>query len=94
MYILRIEHQVLDFGIWKQAFDADPAGRQAAGVRRYRIMRATDDTSYVLIDLEFETEEQAEQLLGAMRTVWEQVAGKIILEPQARIVELLEDKEY
>lgn len=94
MYILRIEHPVPNYEIWKRAFDSDPVGREKSGVRRYRISRAVDDTNYVIIDLEFDTASQAEALLTAMRGVWGRVAGTIVMNPQARIVETVETKEY
>lgn len=94
MYILRIEHPVSDFDGWKKAFDSDPVGREKSGVRCYRVMRPTDDPKYVMIDLEFDTASQAEALLAAMRVVWDRVQGKIIFNPQARIVETVETKEY
>jgi len=94
MYILRMEHPVVDFDGWKKAFDSDPVGREKSGVRRYRVLRPIDDAKYVMIDLEFDTARQAEALLAAMRVVWGRVEGKIILEPKARIVEAVESKEY
>lgn len=94
MYILRIEHPVPDFDGWKKAFDSDPVGREKSGVRRYRVLRAIDDPNYVMIDLEFDTASQAEALLAAMRVVWGRVEGTIMLNPQARIVEAVETKEY
>ena len=60
MYILRIEHPVLDYNAWKAAFDSDPIGRERSGVRRYRILRATDDPSHVMVDLEFDSLSEAE----------------------------------
>jgi hypothetical protein len=94
MYILRIEHPVLDFEGWKLAFDNDPAGREKAGVRRYQILRSVDDPLYVMIDLEFENEDEARALLASMRGVWSQVTGKIIMNPKALIVEVIETKEF
>ena len=94
MPILRIEHQVPDFAGWKQAFDSDPAGRERSGVRRYSILRAVDDPNYVLIDLEFDTNGEAEALLTAMRAVWRRVEGQVMWSPQARIIETVETKEY
>jgi len=94
MYILRIEHPVPDFDGWKKAFDSDPVGRKKSGVRRYRVLRPIDDANYVMIDLDFDTAGQAEALLAAMRVVWGRVEGKIIMKPQARIVEAVETKEY
>lgn len=94
MYILRIEHPISDFDGWKKAFDNDPVGREKAGVRRYRILRPTDDVKYVMIDLEFDALSQAESLLAAMRVVWGRVEGKIVMTPRARIVEAVETREY
>jgi len=94
MYILRIEHPVADFDGWKKAFDSDPVGREKSGVRRYRVLRPIDDAKYVMIDLEFDTADQAQALLATMRVVWGRVQGKIMLNPQARIVEAVETKGY
>ena len=94
MYILRIEHEVRDFDGWKKAFDSDPVGRQKSGVRCYRVLRAVDDPSYVMIDLEFDTTNQAEALLAALRAVWSRIEGKIVIDPRARIVEAVEIKEF
>jgi hypothetical protein len=94
MYMLRIEHPVPDYNRWKQAFDSDPVGRAKSGVRRYQVLRAIDDPNYVMIDLEFDTAREAEELLNAMRSVWMRVQGTVILNPQARIVEAVETKAY
>ncbi|MFI5273079.1 MAG: hypothetical protein ACHQ4H_08620 [Ktedonobacterales bacterium] len=94
MYILRIEHPVPDFDGWKKAFESDPVGREKSGVRRYRILRPIDNPNYVMIDLEFDTASQAEGLLAAMRGVWKRVEGTIMMNPQARIVETVETKEF
>ncbi|MBP1648054.1 MAG: hypothetical protein H6Q30_1499 [Bacteroidetes bacterium] len=94
MHILRIEHSISDYDGWKKAFDSDPVGREKSGVRRYRILRPVDDGKYIMIDLEFDTEHQAEALLAAIRMVWGRVQGTIMTEPRARIVEVLETKAY
>src|SRR5262249_37081244 len=69
MYILRIEYPVPNFDGRKQAFDSDSVGREKSGVRRYQILRATDDPNYVLIDREFDIKNQAEALLAAICVV-------------------------
>ncbi len=92
MYILRIEHSVPDYDAWKEAFDSDPIGRERSGVRRYRILRPTDDPNYVMIDLEFDSASEAEAAHAALRELWGRV--DVVRSPQARIVEALESKEY
>ena len=91
MYVLRIEHSVPNYEGWKRAFDSDPLGRKKSGVRRYRVLRAVDNPNYVMIDLEFDTTDQAEAMLAALRSLWERVEGTAMSEPNARIVEQLED---
>ncbi len=92
MYILRIEHSVPDYDAWKEAFDSDPIGRERSGVRRYRILRPTDDPNYVMIDLEFDSASEAEAAHAALRELWGRV--DVVRSPQARILEALESKEY
>jgi hypothetical protein len=94
MIILHIEHPVPDYNGWKKAFDSDPVGREKSGVRRYQIPRPINDPNYVMIDLEFDTPGQAKALLAAMQAVWSHVEGTIMTNPQVRIVETVETKEY
>jgi hypothetical protein len=88
MHVLRIEHGVRDFDSWKKAFDSDPIGREAGGVRSYRVLRADDDPNYALIDLEFDDASAAESFLDGLRQLWQRVEG--LTEPTARIVEVVE----
>ena len=60
---------------------------------RYRVLRPVDDPEYVMIDLEFEREEQAAGLLASLRKVWSRVEGDIMFDPAARITEVAESKE-
>lgn len=94
MPTVQIEHPVRDFDGWKAAFDRDPAGRQAAGVRHYRVYRPLDDPRYVIIDLDFDERERAEAFLAAMRRIWNQVDGSLIDGPRARIVDCVEERRY
>jgi hypothetical protein len=91
-HTLRIEHPVPDFDAWKQAFDSDPVGREQGGVRRYRVLRQVDDPNYVMIDLEFDSSSEAETFLAALRELWGRV--DVMRDPKARIVEMVESKEY
>lgn len=94
MHVLRIEHRVPNFDGWRKAFDSDPIGREESGVRHHRVMRSADDPNYVLIDLEFDTEDAANATLTALRALWGQVEGKVMMGAQTRIVEVVETREY
>jgi hypothetical protein len=110
VYILRIEHPVADYDAWKAAFDSDPIGRERSGVKRYRIMRAKDDPSQVMIDLEFDSLGEAEAVKEALGEVQlnsasEAEAARAALEDpttplevthglRVRINEVVETKEY
>lgn len=93
MPILRIEHAVPDFTGWKRAFDSDPADRKGSGVRRYQVSRSVDDPNYVMIDLEFDSLEDAEGLLAKMRQVWNGEGRNVMRNPQARIIDTVETIE-
>lgn len=94
MPVLRIEHSVPDYAAWKKAFDNDPVGRKRGGVRRHQVSRPLDDPRYVMIDLEFDTRQEAEAFGGALRNVWRQVEGRVMADPKARLVEVVESQEY
>ena len=94
MVVLQIEHAVPDFVLWKKAFDIDPANRKQSGVKRHKIFRQADNPNYVVIELEFETLNEAKNLLAALQKVWKQIEGKVITGPKARIIELTEAQEY
>lgn len=93
MIILQIEHKVATFEGWKKAFDNDPVGRKKSGVKRYRVHRMADDPNYVIVDLEFEDVNTAEQMLASLKNLWEKVEGTVMVNPKTRILELVDSKE-
>jgi hypothetical protein len=94
MPILQIEHPIRTFEAWKAAFDADPIGRQAGGVRRYRIYRPADDPQYVVLDLEFDDRGSAERFRLALEQLWQspQAAAALAGAPSTRILDLTENR--
>jgi hypothetical protein len=94
MPVLHIEHPVPDYAAWKRAFDSDPVGRVKGGVRRHRVLRPVGDPHYVVIDLDFDTLEEAETFQATLQRLWNQVTGQLITGPQSRILETLEAKDY
>ena len=103
MTTLKIEHAIVDFETWKQAFERDPIGREASGVRRYRVFRPEDDPRYVLIDLDFDGAAQAHAFLEKLEGVWRRAdlspglarpAGETATKPRARILEEVDARTY
>ena len=93
MIVLQIEHAVPNFEGWKKAFENDPIDRKKSGVNHYSIFRPIDDPNYVIIDLEFDTLKAAEETLAALRKLWTNVEGKIMMDPQTRILDLIEAED-
>ena len=97
MATLRVELEVRDYDLWRTAFGQDAGGRQRAGARRYRIFRPVDDPKFVMLDIDFDTVDQAERFLEVMRKdVWpspEKAPAKVGT-PETRIVDMVESQEY
>lgn len=93
MITLRIEHPVPSYEQWKKAFDSDPVGRKQSGVRRFRVLRPVGDAGFVTIDLDFETAQQADLLLGKLRQLWSRVDGKVMSNPRTTLLEVMEERE-
>jgi hypothetical protein len=96
MPVLRLEHAIRDFDLWKSAFDRDPIGRERSGVRGHRVFRPIDDPNYIAVDLEFDTLAEAEGFKVSLAELWRsrEAAPALIGTPQVRIVEAVESKRY
>ena len=60
MFTLSIEHAISDFRTWKQAFDSFAEAREHAGVRSHRIRRPVRDPHYLVIELDFDAQRNAD----------------------------------
>lgn len=95
MAVLHIEHAITDFVTWKSAFDGLAGARARAGVLAHRIHRPVDDPAYVLIDLDFAEQAQAEQFLTFLHTkVWASREASPALkgDPRTRILTQVENR--
>lgn len=71
MTTLHIEHPITDIKTWSSAFAGFAEVRRQAGVLAQRIQRPIDQPHYVVIDLDFETRQQAAAFLTFLKTqVW------------------------
>lgn len=93
MITLRIEHKISNYEGWKRAFDMDPINRKKSGVRRYRVFRPADDEHFVIIDLEFETLEEASATRVILQNMWTKVEGSLIFSPKISLLKVIESIE-
>ena len=97
MYVLQIEHPIRNFETWKSAFDRFSDKRRHSGVRRHQIFQPADDENYVVLDLEFESEGEAEAYLEWLRSeVWSSREASPALSggPRTRIAKVMETQQY
>ena len=91
MTTLHIEHQISDFQLWNAAFARFADIRAQSGVRAQRIQQPVDDPRYIVIDLDFDTADEARRFLGFLQNnVWSspETAPALVGAPQARILQL------
>lgn len=68
MPTLHIEHAIVDFALWRTAFERFAGFRTQAGVRSHRLQRPVGDPHYIVIDLDFDTIPEAERFLEFLHT--------------------------
>ncbi len=97
MVTLRLELEVRDYDLWREAFGKDAGGRAERGMRNYRILRPVDDPYRVMLDGDFDDASAAQGFLDTMRSkVWPDPAKAPakIGQPRTAIVELVESHDY
>ena len=71
MPTLHIEHPITDLATWLSAFNAFADARREAGVRAEHVQQPLDNPTYIVVDLDFETAEQASDFLRFLKEqVW------------------------
>jgi hypothetical protein len=71
MITLHLEHPVTDYATWRNAFDRFAQARVTAGVIAERVARPLDDPRYIVVDLDFDSEQQAVSFQRFLETqVW------------------------
>ena len=71
MPTLHIEPAITDIATSSAAFDRFTDARRQAGVLAHRVLQPVDDAHYVLIDLDFASQAQAERFREFLSsTVW------------------------
>ena len=63
-------------------------------VRRHQILRPVDNPNYAIIELDFDTVEEAEAMVAKLKKLWSSVEGSVMTNPQVRIVERVDTFDY
>lgn len=90
MATLHIEHPIHDLQTWLGAFGGFAEARQRGGVRAYRVYQPVDDAKYILIDLDFDTADQAERFKKFLEVnVWssQEASPGLAGTPHTRVLE-------
>jgi hypothetical protein len=95
MPTLQIEHGVHDYFAWKETFDSDLGGREAGRVRGHRILRPADDPNVVIMELDFDTDDDAEAFQRRLNAQWTGAGANLGLRTlRARLLDLEESVSY
>jgi len=90
MFVLQIEHEVLDYVSWKKSFDGDPKGRTELGVSQYEVFCLTNNPNFVIVNFWFEDINQAENSLAFLRNLWDTDSGSHKESPTIRIFDMID----
>jgi hypothetical protein len=94
VYVINLWHNVSDYDEWRQLFERDPLDREGSGVRRYQILRPTDDEHLVIGHLEFDGRDEAERFAGRLRELWSGMDDSIMSDADLTIMEVAESGEF
>ena len=89
MPTLHIEHPISDLGTWFGAFERFADARRGAGVTAERIHQPVDDDNYIVVQLDFNTVDAAEEFKTFLESVvWQStdLSPGLAGEPQARVL--------
>lgn len=71
MITLHIENTIADYDAWKAAFDRYDRARRDHHVLGYRISRPVDEPTKVLIDLDFDSRDDATAFVQVLAKIWQ-----------------------
>lgn len=89
MPTLHIEHAITDLSTWLAAFDRFADARRSHGARGELVRQPVGDPNYVVIDVDFDTVDEANAFLQFLETVvWSNPANAPALAGSPRVLVL------
>ena len=94
MTTLHIENEVHDFTTWKAVFDKYDAFRAEHNVRSYRLSHHAGEPNRLVIDLDFDSADDASVFRAALEKVWASPQSREQLVGHAKpvILEVIEQR--
>jgi hypothetical protein len=62
-------------------------------VKHYRIYQPTDDTNFIIIDLDFDNLDEAQAAKTALQNIFPKIEGSLIFGVQLKILNVVDSKE-
>lgn len=92
MPTLHIENKVHDFDSWKAVFDKFGRFREDQRVRGYRLSRVVGAPDRVVIDLDFDTADDATAFRSSLQKIWSspQSGAQLVEHGEPRLLEVVE----
>ena len=94
MTTLHIENEVRDFTAWKAVFDKYDAFRAEHNVRSYRLSHYAGEPNRLIVDLDFDSADDAATFRAALEKVWAspQSAAQLAGHAKPVFLELIEER--
>ena len=94
MATLHIENTVRDYPEWKSVFDKFDRMRKEQNVRGYRISRHHDDPNQIVVDLDFDTADQASSFREVLAKIWAtpQSREQLVTHSEPQVLELVDQR--
>jgi hypothetical protein len=95
MATLHVENTVRDFDEWKAVFDKFDRFRAEKNLRSYRLARQVDDPNKIVIDMDFDTVEDATEFRGALEQIWRtpQSQQQLVDHSAPRLYDVVEQRQ-
>jgi len=91
---LRMRYELDDYDAWRTVFDKDPLDRAGSGAVGHRISHDVDNDAAVLVDIDFDSLEQARTFRDRLRELWKDPSMPATARAEVWITEITEQTSY
>jgi hypothetical protein len=94
MATLHVENTIRDFEAWKAVFDKFDRFRADKNTRSYRLSRQVEDPNKIVIDLDFDSVEDAVAFGAALEQIWRtpQSQAQVVTHTRPTVYDVVEQR--